>query len=119
MLELFPSCGIRTIPSRLYTSDRVSVLALDSRDRLFIRHAPLPNGGAYGFQIPGHDHLEDQSANSERLNSPGGYSCDVLYDSSNGKHHIADQIACLDVFRILELVVPIENTIQKGRNGAI
>src|ERR1043166_1257067 len=119
MLPSLPRCGIRSIPSRLHTKNRQKRSALDREDRLFIRHAPLEEGCEYGFQIPGHDHLEDQSANSERLNNSGGYACDVLFDCKNGNHHVTFQIACIDIFRVRELAIPNENTIRKGRDGTI
>ena len=119
MRASFPSCGIRTIPSRLHTRDRKAAPNLCPEDRLFIRHTPLPDGSGYEFQIPGHDHLENQSANSELLNRPDGFACDVLFDCRNGRHHLGHQIACLEVTSVQDLLIPNQNTIRKDRKGAI
>lgn len=119
MLALLPKCGITTIPSRLHTRGRQKVPTLTHDDRLFVRHEPLPLGEDYGCRIPGHDNLEDQSANSEKLNSPKGYACDVLFDCKNGNHYLDFQFACLDVKRIHQLALPNENTIQYDRYGNV
>src|SRR6266487_1365733 len=116
MLALLPKCGIATIPSRLHTRGRQKVPTVLQYDRVFIRHVPLRSGEDYGCSIPGHDSLEDQSANSEKLNRPNGYACDVLFDCKIGEHHVDYQFACLDVSRIHQLALPNENTIRKDRH---
>jgi hypothetical protein len=119
MQASMPKCGVETIPTRLHTNGRAAVTRADREDRLFIRHPPLPEGKGYGFEIPGHDHLENQSAHSEQLNRPAGYACDVLFNCKNGKHFLDHQIACLDMKEVCELELPNPNTIRKDRKGAI
>jgi hypothetical protein len=114
-----PKCGIATIPSRLHARGRQKVPTIAQDDRMFIRHEPLSDGEGYGCRIPGHDNIEDQSANSEKLNAPHGFACDVLFDSKKGDHHLNYQFACLDVFRIHQLALPNQNTILYDRHGNI
>ncbi len=82
---------------------------------LFMRHPPLPVGEDYGFEIPGHDHLNDQSVNSDRLN-PEGLMADVLFDTKNGNHLIHWQIACLDArsVRALKFLNEKSKIVSKG-----
>ena len=119
MLELFPKCGIQTVPLRLHTSGREKAPTVANDDRVFIRHEPLGLGEVYGCRIAGHDSLEDQSANSEFLNGPKGFACDVLFDCKNGEHYVDYHFACLNVSHIHQLAFPNANTIRRDRFGNI
>ena len=126
MPECPPECTIASIPARLHTSvkndgkvDVRLVQRVDDSDRLFMRHPPLPDGGGYGFKIPEHDHLADQSVNSEVINVPNGCVRDVLFDTKHGNHYFSYQIACLAVSEIRTLEVANNNTIEKDRLGNV
>jgi hypothetical protein len=90
-------------------------------DNLFIRHEPLPLGQGYHLAIPGHKHLEDQSANSEKLNGLCGVPPDVLYDTRYGRHerYASWQIAKLPVAEILTLNIPNPNTRILNPDGSV
>jgi hypothetical protein len=107
------------IPSRLHTGKRSVIKQLENNERLYIRHTPLEDGQEYAFEIPGHSKLEDQSANSNNLNQPSGYACDVLYDTNRGLHYFQNQIACIDLRDISTLSLPNENTIIKDSQGNV
>lgn len=110
-------CWISNIPERLHSKGQSRRTILAS-DRVIIRHEPLPDGKGYGFEIPGHRHLEDQSANSQLLNSPEGFYCDVLYDCKEGKHYFGWEVACLDVEDLTTLALPNDNTLVRNSDGS-
>jgi hypothetical protein len=111
-------CSIRDIPRRLHTGARQpAVVARD--DNLFMRHPPLPAGESYHLEIPQHKCLEDQSANSEKLNVPNGVPQDVLYNTKHGRHHTSWQIARLPVGEILGLRIPNANTLRLNIDGTV
>lgn len=112
-------CPIKDIPRRLHTAGRARCEHIENDDRLFMRHPPLPAGEPYGFEIPGHAHLEDQSANSDKLNTPSGLARDVLFDTARGNHFFGFQIACFDVTALRDLCIPNPNTVRKGRDGKV
>jgi hypothetical protein len=105
------------IPIRLWTRGR-PVYVIPDDDRVYIRHAALADGTSYEFQIPGHDHLEDQSANSHLLNC-FGTPRDVLFDIKHGRHHWEFQIACFNVQEIGALTLPNERSIQRKKDGTV
>lgn len=128
MQECLFDCPIASIPARLHSatkqdgkvSARAIVPQIDDADCLFMRHPPLPDGQGYGFngvKIPSHDHLADQSVNSKLLNVPDGHPCDVLFNTKDGNHYSAFQIACFVVSEIRDIKIGNPNTIQKDRLG--
>ncbi|MFT5465999.1 MAG: hypothetical protein ACI8UO_001096 [Verrucomicrobiales bacterium] len=107
------------IPERLHTNGRTAVDRVDDEDNLFMRHEPLPSDGhGYGAQIPGHRHLNNQSVNSDDLNSDG-WACDVLLNTKTGNHYFDYQIACFRAGDIRDLTVPNENTTVFDNEGNI
>ena len=120
MLASQRKCPIRGIPRRLHTGTRKpKVVPVD--DSLFVRHPPLPVGEPYHLEIPEHAHLEDQSANSDTLNTPCGVPPDVLYDTRYGRHerYAVWQIAKLPVAEILALNIPNKNTLVLNADGTV
>lgn len=109
---------IPIVPKRLHTRSRSKVNCVNTGDCLYIRHEPLVDSDSYGFEIPGHAHLENQSANSRILNE-GGYACDVLYDTKQGKHYFKYEIACLDTEDIKNLQLPNKNSIRFDSKGNV
>lgn len=120
MPECPSDCLIESIPARLHTTVRKdgvvevrSFQQVKDSDRLFMRHLPLPVGEPYGFggaKIPTHDHLADQSVNSELINVPDGCACDVLFNTKDGNYFSNYQIACFAVNEIRALKTPNPNT---------
>ena len=111
-------CLIRGIPFRLHTRARKPV-RVSRDDFMYMRHPPLPQGESYHLEIPGHKCLKDQSANSEKINTPRGRPEDVLYDTSNGQHKTSWQIAKLPVAEILDLKIPNKTTLVMNLDGTV
>jgi hypothetical protein len=57
-------------------------------------------GQTYDGGIPGHSHVENQSANSELLNTPFGSTFDVLLNAKDGNHFWNHEIARISVAEI-------------------
>jgi hypothetical protein len=106
----------RDIPARLWRSGR-KPRAISPRDMVYLRHDAMRIGTPYGFIIPGHPPLEDQSFNSHEINR-FGTPRDVLFDTQRGEHHWDDQIACLEVKDLSDLKFPNEDTIQWRADGS-
>ncbi len=122
MLDLQVECHCgQTIPDRLHWGDRQVFAEVKDDDWLYMRHRPLEGGGPYVNQIPGHDHLGDQSVNSDKINTPDGHPCDVLYDTRGHDQNRYKnwQIARLKVRDVIDLHLPNENTIHRDRDGKI
>ena len=122
MPECPSDCLITSIPARLHTTVRKDgvvevrpIQQIEDSDRLFMRHPPLPDAKGYGFRIPEHSHLADQSVNSEMINIPDGTARDVLLDTKYGNHFSQYQIACFAVNEIRALKAPNPNTIVMDR----
>jgi hypothetical protein len=110
-------CLIAGIPNRLHTGNKTALKSVSADDWLFMRHEPLGHGEPYGFEVPGHQHLEDQSVNSEKINGPEGNPRDVLFDTRRGQHYSGYQIACFGVSEVVGLEIPNENTVRCARDG--
>jgi hypothetical protein len=109
-------CKIPSIPARLHTRGRAPVTVLSASDWLYMRHPPQ-RALWYGSQIPGHDHLADQSVNSRLLNRPNGSPRDVLYNDTGGPHRWDWGIAAFSVRQLSQLVLPNVNTQFKKVKG--